>query len=234
MTRIRVLVVDDEPLVRAGLVMLLDAEESISVVGQAGDGAEAVDLAVRLRPDVVVMDLRMPGVDGVEATRRLVSDEFADLVGGTVPVLMLTTFHDDTAVHTALRAGASGFVLKSAAPSDLAAAIRAVVAGNAWLDPVVARKLLRDFTAHPELGMPTPAELGQLTRRETEVLTLVAHGMNNAAVAAHFVVSEATVRTHVSRILVKLGLHDRSQAVAAAYQTGLVKPGDRPPLRDRR
>jgi DNA-binding NarL/FixJ family response regulator len=229
--RTRVLLTDDEPIVRAGLAMLLEVEPDLVVVGEAGDGAEAVDMAARLRPDVVVMDVRMPGVDGVEATRRLVADDFIDRVGQTVTVLVLTTFNEDAAVYAALRAGASGFILKSAAPGSLAAAIRAVAMGNAWLDPAVARKLLNEFAARPNPVLPTPERMRRLTRREIEVLTLIAHGLTNSAIAAQLVMSEATVRTHVGRILVKLGLHDRAQAVTAAYQSGLVLPGDRPPSR---
>ncbi|MEN3358323.1 MAG: hypothetical protein V7637_2305 [Mycobacteriales bacterium] len=228
---IRVLLIDDEPLVRAGLAMLLAAEPDLDVAGEASDGSEGVSLAARLCPDVVVMDVRMPGTDGVQATRRLVSDEFASLAGGTVAVLILTTFNDDSAVYDALRAGASGFMLKTAAPAALAAAVRTVAAGEAWLDPAVARRLLADFAARPDPGLPTPTELQSLTCRETEVLVLLAHGLSNGEIARHLVVSEATVKTHIGRILMKLGLRDRAQAVAAAYKTGLVRPTDQPPAR---
>jgi DNA-binding NarL/FixJ family response regulator len=227
--RIRVLLADDEPLVRAGLAMLLDTEADLVIVGEAGDGAEAVGLAARFQPHVVVMDVRMPGTDGVEATRQLVADAFIDRLGYPVAVLILTTFHDDVAVYAALRAGASGFILKSAAPHDLAAAVRAVGSGNGWLDPAVTKKLLADFAARPDPGLPSPAEMRRLTRRETEVLGLMAHGLANTAIAAELVVSEATVRTHLGRILVKLGLHDRTQAVVAAFKSGLVRPSDQPP-----
>lgn len=227
--RIRVLLVDDEPIVRAGLAMLVDSEDDLDVVGEAGDGTEAVELVAALRPDVVVMDVRMPGVDGVEATRRLVADAFIDEVGHTATVLILTTFNEDEAVYAALRAGASGVVLKNAAPGNLADGVRAVAAGKAWLDPAVARRLLREFSARPEATLPTPEQLRRLTRREREVLALIAHGLTNTGIAAYLVMSEATVRTHVGRILVKLGLHDRAQAVTAAYQSGLVRPGEAPP-----
>lgn len=230
---IRVLVADDEPLVRAGLAMLIDAEEDLVVVGQAGSGFDAVELARTARPDVVVMDVRMPGSDGVYATRHLVSEEFVVDQAFTTAVLMLTTFNDDTAVHDALRAGASGFLLKNTAPSALCEAVRHVAAGHAWLDPVVARRLLAEFASQPDCALPVPAELARLTLRETEVLILAAHGLPNAEIAAHLVISEATVKTHVSRVLTKLDLRDRSQAVTTAYKCGLVHPDDRPPHRAR-
>ncbi|GGZ29684.1 response regulator [Streptomyces poonensis] len=225
----RVLLADDEPLVRAGLAMLLQVEDDLVVVGEAGDGAQALAQAARLCPDVIVMDVRMPDMDGVEATRRLAGDAFIDDHGCTAAVLVLTTFHDDETVYAALRAGASGFLLKNAAPSDLASAIRAVAQGHAWLAPAVARKLLTDFAERPNPTLPTSKEMQRLTAREREVLVLVAHGLSNRDIAAHLIVSNATVRTHLGRILVKLGLHDRAQAVAAAYQSGLVRPGDAPP-----
>ncbi|WP_088317398.1 response regulator transcription factor [Kineosporia sp. R_H_3] len=226
-----VLLVDDEPLVRAGLAMLVDSEPDLRVVGEATDGLQAVELAHRLRPDVVVMDIRMPRAGGVEATRRLVGDDFIAESGFETAVLVLTTFNEDDAVFEALRAGASGFLLKNAAPHWLGEAIRAVAAGNAWLDPQVARTLLADFTARPQQSLPTAAELEQLTVREREVLVLVAHGLTNTDIAAHLVVSEATVKTHVGRVLYKLGVHDRAQAVVVAYKTGLVGPQDQPPPR---
>ncbi|GGY19440.1 response regulator [Streptomyces minutiscleroticus] len=228
-TSTRILLADDEPLVRAGLAMLLEAEDGLAVVGEASDGIQTVQRAMQLRPDVIVMDVRMPGMDGVEATRRLAEDAFVDKVGSTAAVLILTTFNDDEAVYAALRAGASGFMLKNAAPKDLAAAVRAVAAGDAWLHPAVARKLLTDFTDRPDPDLPTPKEMQRLTPREKEVLVLVAHGLTNHAIAEHLVLSNATVRTHLGRILVKLGLHDRAQAVAAAYRCGLLLPGDDPP-----
>ena len=226
---VRVLIADDQPLVRAGLVMLLDAEPDLDVVGEAGDGRAALELADRLRPDVVLMDVRMPDMDGVEATRRLTDDQFGGGDDQLVKVIILTTYHVDDAVYAALRAGASGFLLKDAAPDELVAAIRAVASGEAWLDPPVARRLLRDFASRPDRSLPTPEQLRELTPREREVLVLVAHGMSNSDIADHLVVGNATVKTHLARILMKLGLRDRAQAVAAAYQTGLVRPGDDPP-----
>ena len=230
----RVLLADDEPLVRGGLAMLLHFEEDLSVVGETSDGAETIEQAIRLRPHVIVMDVRMPGMDGVETTRRLAGDAFMDDAGHTSAVLILTTFHDDEAVYAALRAGASGFMLKNAAPSELAMAVRALANGGAWLDPAVARKLLTDFADRPHAAPPTPEEMRLLTPREREVLILVAHGLTNHAIAEHLVVAHATVRTHLGRILVKLGLRDRAQAVAAAYKSGLIRPDDPPPDRMRR
>lgn len=226
---IRVLLVDDEPLVRSGLAMLIDAEPGLEIVGEADDGTGVVDLVRRLQPDVVVMDLRMPGLDGVQATRDIVSDPALGERETVVTTLILTTFDDDEAVYASLRAGASGFILKSAAPTELAAAVRALADGDGWLDPRVTRRLLAQFARRPEPELPTPAEMHQLTPREREVLALVAHGLTNQHIAAHLWLSEATVKTHVARVLMKLGLHDRAQAVAAAYKAGLVSPTDDPP-----
>jgi DNA-binding NarL/FixJ family response regulator len=218
---IRVLLADDQPLVRAGLAMLLCAEADVEVVGEAGDGAEVVALTRRLKPDVVLMDVRMPGVDGVAATRMLTTGpEPSD-----ARVLILTTYHVDEAVYSALRAGASGFLLKDAAPQELLYAVRAVAAGEAWLDPAVARGLLDDLVRRPEPAAPAPAALAELTAREQQVLILMAHGLSNAEIARRLVVGDATVKTHVGRVLMKLGLRDRTQAVVAAYQSGLVVPG---------
>jgi DNA-binding NarL/FixJ family response regulator len=175
------------------------------------------------------MDVRMPGVDGVEATRLVTTDQASMNPDQLVKVIMLTTYHDDEAVYAALRAGASGFLLKDAAPDDLVSAVRTVAAGGAWLDPPVARRLLAQFAARPERNVPPPATMQQLTSRERDVLILVAHGFSNTEVARHLSVGEATVKTHLSRVFIKLGLRDRAQAVTAAYQTGLVKPGDDPP-----
>jgi DNA-binding NarL/FixJ family response regulator len=222
---IRVLLADDQPLVRAGLAMLLCAEPDVEVVGEAGDGAEAVELTRRLSPDVVLMDVRMPGLDGVAATRALTADPES-----TARVLILTTYHVDEAVYAALRAGASGFLLKDAAPTELLYAVRAVAAGEAWLDPAVARGLLDDLAARPEPAAPSPALLAELTAREHEVLILMAYGLSNAEIARRLVVGDATVKTHVGRVLMKLGLRDRTQAVVAAYQSGLVVPGELPPI----
>lgn len=228
-TEVRILLADDQPLVRAGIAMLLDAEPGLTVVGEASDGAEAVEQVERLRPDVVLMDVRMPGTDGLEATRRITVDAPAG-TDRLTKVIVLTTYHVDDAVYAALRAGASGFVLKDAAPDDLVQAIRAVAAGGAWLDPPVAQRLLADFAARPAAGVPPPVALEQLTPREREVLTLLAHGMSSHEICAHLVVGAATVKTHLARILLKMGLRDRAHAVAVAYQTGLVKPGDAPPM----
>lgn len=224
---VRVLLVDDEEMVRSGLAMLLDTEPGIDVVGEAADGEAAVESAARLRPDVVVMDVRMPGMDGVAATRVLTSDEFLDRVPNVLTVLVLTTFSDDSAVHAALRAGASGFILKSSAPRVLGEAVRSLAHGGGWLDPNVTRTLLAEFAHRTDPSVPAPERLRQLTRREREVLVAVAHGLTNAEIARHLFLSEATVKTHVHRIFLKLGISDRAQAVTAAFQSGLVKPGDR-------
>jgi DNA-binding NarL/FixJ family response regulator len=228
---IRVVIADDEPLVRVGLGLIVDGEPDLALVGEASDGEEAVEVAAARQADVVVMDVRMPRLDGVQATRELVSDAFAASAGFSPAILMLTTFNDDQSVYAALRAGASGFLLKSAAPHMLGDAIRALVAGGVWLDPAVAALLLTDFAGRPDPSLPTPSEMARLTEREREVLILAAHGFTNPMIASHLVVSEATVRTHLSRVLMKLGLHDRAQAVSAAFKTGLVRPEDNPPPR---
>ncbi|MGH8921400.1 MAG: response regulator [Actinomycetes bacterium] len=220
----RVLVADDQPLVRAGIVMLLDAEPDLKVVAEASDGQQALEEAGRHQPDVVVMDVRMPVVDGVEATRQLTADDFCADADTPIRVLVLTSYHADEAVYGALRAGASGFLLKCAAPADLPAAIRAVSSGEAWLQPAVARGLLTEFAARSESRAPSPAVLRRLTAREREVLTLVAGGLSNAEIAERLVVGQVTVKTHLGRILMKLGLRDRAQAVVAAYESGLVTP----------
>ena len=224
---IRVVVVDDQPLVRAGIVMLIDAEDDITVVAQAADGAEALTQIRSQRPDVVLMDVRMPGTDGVAATRAVVNEGLTAHSGQPVGVIILTTYHIDEAVYAALRAGASGFLLKDAAPAEIVHAIRSVVAGEAWLDPAVARRLIDEFAARPEPHTPTPAEMAQLTPREREVLSLMARGLSNADVAVELFISEATVKTHLARVMMKLGVREKAQAVAAAYQTGLVHPPTR-------
>lgn len=228
---IRVVLADDQPLVRAGIAMLLDAEPDIEVVGEAGDGSEAVLLARSLQPDLVVMDVRMPEMDGVQATRIITSDAFSPRADHPVQILILTHYHVDEAVYAALRSGASGFVLKDAVPKELADAVRVVAAGEAWLDPAVARRLIDEFAARPERRLPAPQELLRLTAREREVLALAAYGLSNTEIAAQLVLSEATVKTHLSRVLMKLDLRDRAQAVATAYQCGLVLPGTTPPGR---
>jgi DNA-binding NarL/FixJ family response regulator len=221
---IRVVAVDDEPLVRAGIVMLVNAEKDIDVVAQAADGEEALALVRTLRPEVVLMDIRMPGTDGVAATRALVAEGLTTDSGQPVEVIILTTYHIDEAVYGALRAGAAGFLLKDAAPAEIVSAIRAVAAGEGWLDPTVTRQLITEFAARPEQHIPTAGEMAQLTRREREVLTLMAQGLSNAEVAVELFISEATVKTHLARVMMKLGVREKAQAVAAAYQTGLVHP----------
>jgi DNA-binding NarL/FixJ family response regulator len=219
---IRVLIVDDQPLMRTGFRMILDAEPGIEVVGESGDGVEALELADRVRPDVVLMDIRMPRMDGIEATRHLAGPEARD----PVRVLILTTFDVDELVLGALRAGASGFLLKDVPPEDLVDAIRVVAGGDALIAPSVTRRLLDRFAARlPDPSRRRPDVLDGLTTRELEVLGLVARGMSNAEIAELLVVSETTVKTHVGRILSKLDLRDRVQAVVLAYETGIVQPG---------
>jgi len=218
---IRVLVADDQTLVRAGFRVLVESAPDLEVVGEAGDGAEAVELARQQLPDVVLMDIRMPRVDGLEATRRIVALDRAE----AVRVLVLTTFDLDEYVYEALRAGASGFLLKDTPPADLLAAIRVVAAGDALLAPSVTRRLIAEFARRPEPSPVTPATLATLTDREREVLALVARGLSNAEIAELLVVSGATAKTHVSRVLAKLGARDRAQLVMLAYETGLVTPG---------
>jgi len=218
---IRVLVVDDQTIVRAGFAALLNAQPGITVVGEAGDGREAVALAAQTRPDVVVMDIRMPGMDGIEATRRMLDRPDADL-----KVLVLTTFDVDEYVYDALRAGASGFLLKDATADELVSAVRVVARGDALLAPQVTGRLIREFTRQRRTRPQPPAELATLTARETEVLVLIAGGLSNAEIARRLVLSEHTVKTHVARVFTKLGLRDRAQAVVLAYESGLVVPGE--------
>ena len=219
---IRVLLVDDQALVRGGLAMIVDAQPDMVVVGEAADGAEALDLARRTSPDVVLMDLRMPGVDGIEATRRLVD------AGSRARVLMLTTFDLDDDVFRAMRAGASGFLLKTAPPRQLTAAVRDAMEGDTLVSPAITRRLVEEFVRRPRPGVDGPPGLDQLTPREVEVLRLVARGLSNAELAAELIVSEATAKSHVARILMKLGLRDRVQAVVLAYEAGVVRPGAPP------
>ena len=221
---IRVVVVDDQELIRAGITMLVNAEEDITVVAEAADGQEALAQIRAHRPDVVLMDVRMSGMDGVEATKAIINEGLTAQSGQPVGVIILTTYHVDEAVYAALRAGASGFLLKDAASTEIVAAIRAVCAGEAWLDPAVTRRLIDEFNARPDQHIPTPAEMAALTPREREVLTLIARGLSNAAVAEELFISEATVKTHLARVMMKLGVREKAQAVAAAYQTGLVQP----------
>jgi DNA-binding NarL/FixJ family response regulator len=204
--------------------MLVNVEEDIAVVAEAADGQDALTQVRAQRPDVVLMDVRMPGTDGVAATRAVIDEGLTAQSGQPIGVIILTTYHIDEAVYAALRAGASGFLLKDAAPAEIVNAIRAVVAGEAWLDPAVARRLIDEFATRPEQHAPTPAEMAQLTPREREVLTLLARGLSNAEVAIDLFISEATVKTHLARVMMKLGVREKAQAVAAAYQTGLVQP----------
>lgn len=225
---IRVVVVDDQALVRTGFRMILDAEPDITVVGEAADGLEAIALVERARPHVVLMDIRMPGMDGVEATGRLSAQRSAlsgpRAVGGGPYVLMLTTFELDEYVFAALRAGASGFLLKDTPPEDLVEAVRLVASGEGLLAPAVTRRVIEAFATQP-LPTAAPVELSRLTDREQEVLVLMARGRSNSEIAGHLHVSETTVKTHVGRVLLKLDLRDRVQAVVLAYEAGLVIPG---------
>ncbi|MCE7008933.1 response regulator transcription factor [Kibdelosporangium philippinense] len=216
---IKVFVVDDQTMVRESFAAVLAAQPDMTVVGTAGDGAQAVAAIPSAAPDVVLMDIRMPTMDGLEATRRLLS--------GSVPyrVVVLTTFHLDEYVYDALRAGASGFLLKDAPSVDLINAVRVVAAGDALLAPAVTRRLIADIVQANPAPRARPASMSRLTSREVEVLRLVARGMSNAEIAGQFVLSEQTVKTHVGRILGKLGLRDRAQAIVLAYESGLVQPG---------
>lgn len=218
---LRVLLVDDQALMRTGFRMILESEPDIEVVGEAEDGRAGVEAARRLRPDVVLMDIRMPNLDGVEATRLLAGPE----VENPIRVLILTTFDLDEYVYAAVRAGASGFLLKDAPPEDLVRALRIVASGEALLAPSVTRRLLEEFASRPESPAGPPPALETLTPRELEVLRLVARGLSNAEIAEELVVGETTVKTHVGHILMKLGLRDRVQAVVLAYEHGLVRPG---------
>ena len=220
---IRVAICDDQALVRDGLRVQLGLVPDIDVVGEASDGEQAVSLARREAPDVLVMDIRMPVLDGIEATRRIVADAATE----RVRVLVLTTFDLDEHVYAALSAGASGFLLKDATPEEIVRAIRVVAAGESLLAPTVTSRLVREFASRPTAGRPRAELLNSLTEREVEVLLLVAQGLSNAELAERLVVSHATAKTHVSRILSKLGLRDRAQLVVAAYEAGLVVPGAR-------
>ncbi|MEV8362479.1 response regulator transcription factor [Streptomyces niveus] len=217
---IRVLIVDDQVMVREGFSVLLNAMPDIEVVGEAVNGREAVSQVAALSPDVVLMDIRMPELNGIEATREIVAAD-AD-----AKVLVLTTFDLDEYVYQALRAGASGFLLKDASARQLADGVRVVASGEALLAPTVTRRLITEFSKLSESPRPPAlAQMGELTERETEVLVLIAQGLSNAEIAAHLVVAESTIKTHVSRILVKLGLRDRTQAAVFAYEARLVTPG---------
>jgi DNA-binding NarL/FixJ family response regulator len=224
---IRILLVDDQALVRAGFRMILDAEPEMEVVGEASDGREAIDRVQSLAPDVVLMDIRMPDLDGLEATRRILSSS----VNGDVPkILMLTTFDLDEYVYEALRAGASGFLLKDTPPEQLVGAIHVIADGEALLSPAITRRVIAEFVKgsgpKPQAQLP---RLDELTARELEVLKLIARGYSNAEIAKALFVSETTVKTHVARILMKLQLRDRVQAVVLAYEVGVVHPGENAP-----
>jgi DNA-binding NarL/FixJ family response regulator len=216
---IRVLLVDDQQLMRMGFQMVLNAQEDIDVVGEAGDGLDAVHMAEQLRPDVVLMDVRMPVMDGVEATKRITE-------AGTAKVLVMTTFDMDEYALSALRNGASGFLLKDTPPGDLVSALRAVASGDAVVSPSVTKRLLSRFLGESGGELRDAAVLDVLTEREREVLVLIAKGLSNTEIARKLFLSEATVKTHVGRILAKLEIRDRVQAVVLAYETGLVRPGD--------
>ncbi|MER5422652.1 response regulator transcription factor [Streptosporangium roseum] len=222
---IRVLVADDQALLRGSFRVLVDTAPDLTTVGEAGTGAEAVGLARSERPDVVLMDVRMPEMDGIEATRRICGS--ADTAG--VRVLMLTTFDLDEYVYAALRAGASGFLLKDTPPGELLAAIRVVAAGEGLLAPTVTRRLIAEFARRPEPSQPLAGELGGVTGRERDVLALIARGLSNTEIAGHLRLSLATVKTHVGRLLSKLGARDRAQLVILAYETGLVSVASRRP-----
>jgi DNA-binding NarL/FixJ family response regulator len=216
---LRVLIADDQAMVRAGFRMILDAEADMEVVGEAKDGEEALDAARRVRPDVVVMDIRMPRLDGVAATRRLLEEP-----GSQPRVVIVTTFDDDENLYEALRAGAAGFLLKNAPPEQLIEAVRTVAAGDGLLSAAVTRRVIEEFVRRGPSEMPPSNALAELTERELEVLRLIARGMSNAEIATELVITPATAKTHVGRILMKLGLRDRVQAVVLAYETGLVRP----------
>ena len=218
---ISVVVADDQALVRGGFVVLVDAADDMRVVGEAANGAEAVDLVARYDPDVVLMDIRMPVTDGIEATRQIV----ATTEGAATKVLILTTFDLDEYVYGALRAGASGFLLKDTRPEELLAGIRTLAAGDALLGPSVTRRLISEFVQRPDQSpQPPPVELKDLTERELEVLVEVGRGLSNADIAARLNISPATAKTHVSRLLMKLQAHDRAQLVVAAYESHLITP----------
>jgi DNA-binding NarL/FixJ family response regulator len=216
-----VLIADDQALVRVGLRKIFDAEAEIDIVGEAGDGEDSVSEARRLRPDVVLMDIRMPVLDGIEATRRIVTAQ------PNTRVLILTTFGLDTYVYDALRAGASGFMLKDAPPEEIAAAVQIVARGDALLAPAVTRAVIEEFARQQQASAsaPPPAAVAELTPREREVFELLARGLSNPEICKQLVITEATAKTHVARILQKLDLRDRVQAVIYAYETGLVAPG---------
>jgi DNA-binding NarL/FixJ family response regulator len=217
---IRVLIADDQALVRGGFRLILEAQKDIEVIGEAADGSEALEQARALEPDVVLMDIRMPELDGLEATRRLLSG------GEGVRVLILTTFDLDGYVYEAMKAGASGFLLKDVRPEQLADAVRVVAAGEALLAPAITRRLIEQFVSRPAPGSGVPPELSELTERELEILKLIARGLSNAEIASSLFISEATVKTHVTHVLAKLDLRDRVQAVVLAHESGLLQASE--------
>jgi DNA-binding NarL/FixJ family response regulator len=216
---IKILIADDQALVRGAFRMMLESEPDMEVLGEAADGREAIEQTRLRRPDLVLMDVRMPGMDGIEATRQLMSDTSAPRV------LMLSTFDLDEHVYDAMKAGASGFMLKNAPPEQLASAVRTVASGEALLAPAITRRLIENFVQRPRAGADRPERLAELTERELDVFRRIARGLSNAEIAAELFLSEATVKTHVNRILTKLGLRDRTQAAVLAYETGIVQPG---------
>jgi len=218
---IRVLIADDQALVRAGFRVLLDSADDLAVVGEASNGEEAVQLTAELKPDVVLMDVRMPVMDGLEATRRIVSAR----TGEDSRILMLTTFDVDEYVYEALRSGASGFLLKDTEPEQLLDAVRVIFRGDALLAPSVTKRLIREFASRPEIRRAHPNELRALTEREREVMALVGQGLSNDEIAGRLFISPTTAKTHVSRVMMKLGARDRAQLVVLAYESGLVVPG---------
>ena len=216
---IRVLLVDDEALVRGGFRAILEAQPDIEVVAEAGNGSEAVALVEELDPHVILMDVRMPGVDGIDATRRITE------LNRSTHVLILTTFALDEYVYAALSAGASGFILKNVPPQQLAEAVRTVAGGDALLAPSITRRLIEEHVSRPPADSPRPERLAQLTPRELEILSCVGRGLSNSEIAGKLFISQATVKTHFTRVLMKLDLRDRAQAVVLAYESGLVRPG---------
>jgi DNA-binding NarL/FixJ family response regulator len=218
---IKVLIADDQALVRTGFRMILDAEDDIEVAGEAADGLEAISAAKRERPDVILMDVRMPNMNGIEATRRLVDKDDVE----PIRVLILTTFDLDEYVYDALRAGASGFLLKDAPPEELVHAVRVVERGDALIAPSITKRLIEEISQRPAQQGAAPEALESLTQRELEVLQLMARGLSNHEIAQELFVSDTTVKTHVGRVLMKLGLRDRVQAVVLAYESGVVRPG---------
>jgi DNA-binding NarL/FixJ family response regulator len=217
---LRVVIVDDQELMRAGFTMILNAQPDFEVVGEAEDGRAGVEVCRQVRPDIVMMDIRMPEMDGIEATRLITDDPSLD-----TKVLVLTTFDLDEYVYAAVRAGASGYLLKDTPPQELLAALRVIADGNALLSPSVTKRLIEEFARQPEVESVDSPQLGELTERELEVLRLLATGLSNREIAAKLYIGEATAKTHVSRVLTKLGVRDRVQAVVLAYEAGVVRPG---------